>query len=141
MKRIHIGLDVKDLAKSVRFYTDLFGAPPTLEKSDYAKWLLDDPRVNFSISSRRRFDQDVHFGIQVESSEELNEVTERLQEAGQETLAEPGTVCCYHQSDKTWALDPNNVRWETFHTHGETSHFGKESEELEAMREGGKCCS
>ncbi len=141
MKRIHIGLEVKDLTQSVCFYTDLFGAAPTLEKSDYAKWMLEDPRVNFSITARGRSDGDVHFGIQVESAEELREVAGRLQQAGREVLAEPEAECCYHHSDKAWVLDPDRLRWETFHTHGEIARFGEENAELEALRAGRKCCS
>ena len=141
MKRIHIGLDVQNLAQSVRFYTDLFGTPPTLEKSDYAKWMLDDPRVNFSITSRCKSDRDVHFGIQVESEEELDEVTTRLQQAGRDVLVEPDAVCCYHHSDKAWVLDPDRLRWESFLTHGEATQFGESNAELESMRQGRKCCS
>ena len=140
MKRIHIGLDVQDLAQSVGFYTDLFGAPPTLEKSDYAKWMLEDPRVNFSITSRCKSERDVHFGIQVESAEELDEVAGRLERAGRQVLAEPEAVCCYHHSDKAWVLDPDRLRWETFHTHGEAAHFGEENAALEALGAGRKCC-
>lgn len=141
MKRIHIGLDVVDLARSVRFYTELFGVPPTLEKSDYAKWMLEDPRVNFSITSRCESARDVHFGIQVESGEELQEVAERLKEAGRDVLDEPDAVCCYHHSDKAWVLDPDRLRWETFVTHGEATRFGEGNAELEALREGRKCCA
>lgn len=141
MKRIHIGLDVQDLAKSVRFYTDLFGAPPSVEKPDYAKWMLEDPRVNFSITSRDCSDSDVHFGIQVESEAELGEVADRLRQAGREVLDEPEATCCYHHSDKAWVLDPDRMRWETFVTHAEASHFGESNAELEVMREGGKCCT
>ena len=141
MKRIHIGLDVEDLARSVRFYTDLFGAPPSLEKSDYAKWMLEDPRVNFSITSRCKSEREVHFGIQVESTEELHEVAGRLRQAGRNVLVEPGAVCCYHHSDKAWVVDPDLLRWETFVTHGQATRFGEENAELEAMRQGGKCCS
>ncbi len=141
MKRIHIGLDVQDLARSVGFYTDLFGAPPTVEKSDYAKWMLEDPRVNFSITSRCKCERDVHFGIQVESAEELDEVAGRLQQAGREVLAEPDAVCCYHHSDKAWVVDPDQLRWETFVTHAEATRFGEENAELEAMRQDRKCCS
>ena len=141
MKRIHIGLEVADLAKSVRFYSDLFGAEPVLAKSDYAKWMLDDPRVNFSITARCKRPGDVHFGIQVESEGELGEVAQRLEQAGRDVLAERETVCCYHRSEKAWVLDPDNLRWETFFTLGETSHFGEDNPELDAMREGRKCCS
>ena len=141
MKRIHIGLDVQDLARSVRFYTELFGAPPTLEKSDYAKWMLEDPRVNFSITSRCKSERDVHFGIQVENEEQLDALSQRLKKAGREVLAEPDAVCCYHHSDKAWVLDPDRLRWETFVTHAEADRFGDENAELEAMRQGRKCCA
>ena len=141
MKRIHIGLDVQDLAQSVRFYTDLFGTPPNMEKSDYAKWMLEDPRVNFSITSRGKSERDVHFGIQVEGAEELDEVAQRLQRAGRDVLTETDAVCCYHHSDKAWVVDPDRLRWETFYSVGEATHFGEQNAELESMRKGGKCCA
>jgi catechol 2,3-dioxygenase-like lactoylglutathione lyase family enzyme len=127
MKRIHIGLAVADVPASVAFYSRLFGAEPTLVRDDYAKWQLEDPRVNFSISLRDERPGDYHLGIQVDDGEELAEIAERLQAAG-ETLLDAGpATCCYHRSDKAWVLDPQQVRWETFVTHGEAAVYGEDS--------------
>lgn len=146
MKRIHIGLEVADVDRSVGFYSDLFGAPPTLRKADYAKWQLEDPRVNFSISARgEQRVGEPHFGVQVESEAELAEVAGRLERAGREVLAQPGAVCCYHRSEKAWVMDPDALRWETFYTRGESTVYGEDTIErgLEgesAGREGSRCC-
>jgi catechol 2,3-dioxygenase-like lactoylglutathione lyase family enzyme len=136
MRRIHIGLNVKDLDASVRFYSDLFGAEPSVVKDDYAKWMLEDPRVNFSVTSRCSMEHDIHFGIQVESEEELSEMAGRLREAGRQVVDEPGAVCCYHRSEKAWVADPQNLLWETFITVGEASEYGEDNPELEAL-----CCA
>ncbi len=133
MKRIHIGLNVKDLERSVAFYSNLFGAEPSLHRPDYAKWMLDDPRVNFSITSGHCAAGDVHFGIQVESEAGLAEVAGRLKDAGEAVLDEPDTTCCYHKSEKAWVLDPENFRWETFFTTGLATSYGENSEELAEM--------
>jgi catechol 2,3-dioxygenase-like lactoylglutathione lyase family enzyme len=141
MKRVHIGMNVEDIGRSVRFYTDLFGAAPTVEKSDYAKWMLEDPRLNFSITARcGSVPGDVHFGIQVDSESELGEVAERLEHAGREVLPESDAHCCYHHSEKAWVLDPDKQRWETFFSHGEIEQFGECNAELEAIAEEAKCC-
>ncbi len=133
MRRIHIGLNVKDLDASVRFYRDLFGAEPSVLKDDYAKWMLEDPRVNFSLTSRCGMAHSVHFGIQVESEDELSDTAGRLRRAGRQVVDEPGAICCYHRSDKAWAADPQNLLWETFLTHGETSEYGEDNPELDAL--------
>jgi catechol 2,3-dioxygenase-like lactoylglutathione lyase family enzyme len=135
MRRIHIGLNVKDLDASVRFYSDLFGAEPSVLKDDYAKWMLEDPRVNFSLTSRCSMEHDIHFGIQVDSAEELSDTALRLRRAGRQVVDEPGAICCYHRSDKAWATDPQNLLWETFLTHGEASEYGEDNPELDAL-----CC-
>ncbi len=127
MKRIHIGLSVADLPASVAFYTRLFGAEPTLVRSDYAKWQLEDPRVNFSLSQRAEAPGDYHLGIQVETAAELADISERLRAAGEELVAEGPATCCYHHSDKAWVFDPQAVRWETFLTHGEATVYGEDS--------------
>jgi catechol 2,3-dioxygenase-like lactoylglutathione lyase family enzyme len=133
MRRIHIGLNVEDLDASVRFYSDLFGAEPSVKKDDYAKWQLEDPRVNFSLTSRCNVGHDVHFGIQVESEDELSETAGRLRQAGRHVVDEPATVCCYHRSDKAWAADPQNLLWETFLTHGEAADYGADNPELDEL--------
>ena len=136
MSRIHIGLEVADVERSARFYTELFGAEPTLRETDYAKWMLDDPKVNFSISSFCGAKPgDVHFRVQVDDKTELATISDRLTSAGEDVLAEEDTVCCYHQSDKAWVLDPESFRWETFVTHGSTTVYGHNNAELDEMLE------
>lgn len=140
MKRMHIGLDVADLECSIEFYSALFGSPPTMRKPDYAKWMLDDPRVNFSISTRERDEHAAHFGIQVETEEELSEAAGRLRRAGRAVRAEPDTVCCYHRSEKAWVRDPENRRWETFFTRGEVAEYGEGSAARRSRAEADECC-
>jgi catechol 2,3-dioxygenase-like lactoylglutathione lyase family enzyme len=135
MRRIHIGLDVQDLDASIRFYSQLFGQEPEVIKADYAKWMVEDPRVNLSITARGGAGQ-VHFGIQVESREALAEAAERLRQAGQEVVSEEATTCCYHESDKAWVADPERFLWETFVTLGEATDYGEDG----AAREALICC-
>ncbi|TAN00850.1 MAG: glyoxalase/bleomycin resistance/dioxygenase family protein, partial [Rhodanobacteraceae bacterium] len=106
-----------------RFYSTLFGSAPTVHKPDYAKWMLDDPRVNFAISLRDRAAGVDHLGLQAEDGAELEAIGERLIAADAVALAEQGTTCCYAHSNKYWAEDPQGVRWETFHTHGEATTY------------------
>lgn len=124
MKRMDVHVAVKDIPQSVGFYSALFGAEPTVVKSDYAKWMLDDPRVNFAISTRSREPGLDHLGIQVESAEELGEVYGRLRQAGGEVIEQGQTVCCYARSEKSWIDDPAGIAWETFHTTGESIVYG-----------------
>ncbi len=126
MKRLHLHVSVPDLAQSISFYATLFGSPPTVVKDDYAKWMLDDPRVNFAISTRAAAAGLDHVGIQVESSAELVELAERLKAAGAETFDQTAANCCYARSDKTWVNDPAGLRWETFHTLGEATIYGED---------------
>lgn len=142
MKRIHIGLEVKNLEDSTRFYSDLFGADPVVKRDDYAKWMLEDPRVNFSISAKGKkgSEGEVHFGIETGSEAELKEVSERLALAGRRLIAEGETTCCYHKSTKAWVLDPDSMAWETFYTHGEATVYGENSREVEAARRAARCC-
>lgn len=126
MKRLHVNVSVNDLEASVRFYSTLFAAEPTVRKSDYAKWMLEDPRVNFAISTAGSGAGIAHLGIQVEDPEELNEVYARLERAGGPTLNEGETTCCYARSTKQWIQDPQGVSWETFLTHGESPVYGHE---------------
>ena len=121
MKRFHVHVNVEQLDSSIRFYTTLFGTGPTVLKADYAKWMLDDPRVNFAISQRGRIAGVDHLGLQAENANELLAIGERLHAADAVALAEKATTCCYAHSDKYWAEDPSGVRWESFHTHGEAT--------------------
>ena len=126
MKRFHVHVAVEDLSQSVRFYSTLFGAEPTVIESDYAKWMLENPRVNFAISQRGGAAGVQHLGIQVEDSEELAEVYDRLKRAERPVLDEGATTCCYAQSEKQWIADPQGVAWETFLTHGRSTVYGIE---------------
>ena len=123
MIRFHVHVNVNDLDASIRFYSILFGSAPTVHKPDYAKWMLDDPRVNFAISQRDRAAGVDHLGLQAEDGAELEAIRERLVAADAVALSERGTTCCYAHSDKYWAEDPQGVRWETFHTHGEATTY------------------
>ena len=125
MKRLHVHVGVEDLDRSIAFYSGLFGAQPSVTKSDYAKWMLDDPRVNFAISSGERPQRGVeHLGIQVESEDELAEVYGRLAAADRPVLDEGRTTCCYAKSRKSWIADPDGVIWEAFHTVGDATVYG-----------------
>lgn len=128
MNRLHVHLHVRDIAQSVRFYATLFGAEPTKRESDYAKWMLDDPRVNFAISTGGEVGLS-HLGIQVEDGAELESVTARARDAAGEVLIENGANCCYAKGDKSWASDPQGIRWETFHTKGDLTVFGVGADE------------
>ena len=123
MNRFHVHLNVADLPASVRFYAELFGAQPTVLKDDYAKWMLEDPRVNFAISNTGRAPGIDHLGIQADSSEALAAIGVRLDAAGGAVVPEEATICCYAQSDKLWTEDPQGTRWETFHTTGEATQY------------------
>lgn len=123
MKRLHVNLEVADLDASVAFYSRLFGAAPGVQKDDYARWMLDDPRVNFAIAARGGAVGVDHLGIQVEDAAELGEVQQRLD--GVAGVVDQGDVtCCYAKSTKTWAFDPQGVAWEAFLTHGQTTTYG-----------------
>ncbi len=124
MKRLHVHVSVLDLADSIRFYSELFAAEPAVRKDDYAKWMLDDPRVNFAISKRGGANGVRHLGIQVENAGELEEVYERLKRADAPVLEEGATACCYAMSEKSWIEDPQGVRWETFLTTGASTVYG-----------------
>ena len=124
MKRLHVHVGVADLGATVSFYSTLFGAAPTVLKDDYAKWMLDDPRVNFAVSSGHAAKGIEHLGIQAESGEELREVYGRLKAASGPVLEEGRTTCCYARSEKSWIADPNGIVWEAFHTDGEATRYG-----------------
>ena len=126
MKRIHVHLSVGDLADSIRFYTTLFAAEPSVVKDDYAKWTLDDPRVNFAISKRGGANGIRHLGIQVEDANELAEVYSRLERADAPVSEEGATTCCYAKSEKSRVEDPQGVKWETFLTTGSSTVYGSD---------------
>ena len=132
MKRLHVHVAVSDLSQSVGFYSALFAAHPTVLKTDYAKWMLDDPRVNFAISTRGREPGLDHLGIQVENQPELHEVYGRLRQAGGNMIEQGETTCCYTKSEKSWIDDPAGIAWETFHTTGESTVYGDGSGENQA---------
>lgn len=123
MNRFHVHLNVVDLPSSVRFYTQLFADEPTVLKPDYAKWMLDKPRVNFAISNTGRAPGVDHLGIQVENEGDLTELGYRLDAAGGTVIPEEATVCCHARSDKLWTEDPQGTRWETFHTKGDATTY------------------
>ncbi|HUN51125.1 MAG TPA: ArsI/CadI family heavy metal resistance metalloenzyme, partial [Candidatus Sulfotelmatobacter sp.] len=133
MKRLHVHVAVEDLARSVRFYAALFAAEPNVLKPDYAKWMLEDPRVNFAISARGAAPGLDHLGIQVENGGELQEVYGRLRQADRPVLEEGATTCCYARSEKSWIADPQGIAWEAFHTTGDSTVYG-DSVDLEPVR-------
>ncbi len=137
MKRLHVHVAVSDLDASIAFYSKLFSAEPTVAKPDYAKWMLDDPRVNFAISARGAEPGLDHLGIQVESGEELGVMRDRLEFAGASLVSEAGTTCCYARSDKHWITDPQGLAWETFHTLEAAPTFGESRGGAEAVA----CCT
>ena len=129
MKRMHVHVAVDDLERSVRFYSALFAAQPSIIKPDYAKWMLDDPRVNFAISTRGRQAGLDHLGIQAESPDELKEIYARLQKADGNVIEQGQANCCYAKSEKSWIDDPSGISWETFFTTGESTDYGDGSGE------------
>jgi predicted enzyme related to lactoylglutathione lyase len=140
MKRLHVHVAVDDLTASINFYSALFAAKPSVVKPDYAKWMLDDPRVNFAISARGRAAGLDHLGIHVESKDELNDVYARLHQAGGQVIEQGETKCCYAASEKSWIDDPAGIAWETFLTFGETTDYGDDSGEREAQIANNKAC-
>lgn len=144
MKRLHIHMAVESLPQSIGFYSALFAAQPIVVKTDYAKWMLDDPRVNFAISTRGRQPGLDHLGIQVETPDELQEVYTRLHKAGGDVIEQGATVCCYAKSEKSWIDDPSGVAWETFLTSGESTDYGDGTGERNARlarEKQGACCA
>ena len=144
MKRLHVHVGVSDLHQSIGFYSTLFAAEPSVVKDDYAKWMLDDPRVNFAISSGNHARKGIeHLGIQAESTNELSEVYGRLKAADRPVLDEGTTTCCYAKSEKSWIADPDGVVWEAFHTNGEATVYGDSPalDTLAGAPEAAKCCA
>jgi catechol 2,3-dioxygenase-like lactoylglutathione lyase family enzyme len=141
MKRMHVHVAVKDLEQSIGFYSALFATQPCVTKVDYAKWMLDDPRVNFAISTRGREPGLDHLGIQVEDKNELNEVYARLRQAGGAVIEQGQTSCCYAKSEKSWIDDPAGIAWETFFTTGESTNYGDGTGERDArVAKTNACC-
>ena len=136
MKRLHLHIAVPEIEPAIAFYSTLFGAPPSVVKDDYAKWMLEDPRVNLAISSRARTPGVDHVGIQVDSAGELGELAARLKAAGETTFDQEATTCCYAKSDKSWVTDTAGVRWESFFTHGEATSY----DEDEVITENSSAC-
>jgi catechol 2,3-dioxygenase-like lactoylglutathione lyase family enzyme len=134
MKRLHVHVKVDDLAQSTDFYNTLFGATPVKHKADYAKWLLDDPRVNFSISTGHAKPGLDHLGIQTDTEEELTELRQRMRQAELKTFAEGETTCCYAHSDKTWVQDLSGIAWETYRTLSDAEYFS------DGSANNGQCC-
>ena len=139
MKRLHVNLSVTDLDQSIGFYSSLFDAEPSVVKPDYAKWMLEDPRVNFAITTRGERKGLDHLGIQVEDENELGEVYDRLKNAGAPVIEEGETTCCYANSEKSWIFDPEGIAWETFLTLGESPVYG--SDTIKDKNSDSACCA
>ena len=140
MKRLHVHVGVHDLKQSIRFYSALFAAQPTVLKDDYAKWMLDDPRVNFAISTRGKKGGLDHLGIQAEDAAELEAIGSQLAQADVSTLEQKGASCCYAKSDKYWTIDPQGIAWESFHTLDSAPVYGKDAAVREARPKKAACC-
>ncbi|MEW6058266.1 MAG: ArsI/CadI family heavy metal resistance metalloenzyme [Bdellovibrionota bacterium] len=135
MKRFHIHVGVTDLEKSVQFYSSLFGQKPTKLKEDYAKWMLEDPRLNFAISTKVGGKGVDHVGVQVENASELAEITERLKNADLGVYDEGETTCCYSQSNKAWVEDPSGLAWEAYQNMADAEVYSEKKKEDESA-----CC-
>lgn len=139
MKRFHVNISVTDLETSIGFYNSLFDTEPVVVKEDYAKWMLDDPRVNFAITTRGQRKGIDHLGIQVENDHELDEVYARLKTAGAPLIEEGETTCCYANSEKSWIFDPEGIAWETFLTRGESPVYG--TDVIKSIDNDSACCT
>ncbi|UGQ46951.1 ArsI/CadI family heavy metal resistance metalloenzyme [Massilia endophytica] len=139
MKRLHVHVSVDQLQAGIDFYSTMFGSMPTVVKPDYAKWMLDDPMVNFAISQRGRMAGVNHLGIQVESAAELGEMQQRLVKLHAPVLEEENAACCYAKSDKYWVNDPAGVAWETFHTLDSIPVYGGNAESSRVQA--AACCT
>ncbi len=139
MKRLHVNLSVSDLDASLRFYNSLFAAEPDVVKQDYAKWMLEDPRVNFAITTRGSRKGIDHLGIQVEDDNELDEVYARLKSASAPVIEQGETTCCYANSEKSWTFDPEGIAWEAFLTRGESAVYG--SDGIRQHERDSACCT
>jgi catechol 2,3-dioxygenase-like lactoylglutathione lyase family enzyme len=140
MKRFHVHVAVSDLEKSTRFYSALFGTEPSVRRDDYAKWMLEDPRLNFAISERAGGGGINHLGFQAESGDELETLHANLKNADTAITAEKGTNCCYAKSDKYWVQDPTGIAWESFHTLDSIPYYGEHSHKGDAATNGERAC-
>jgi predicted enzyme related to lactoylglutathione lyase len=140
MKRLHVHVSVKDISKAVPFYSSLFAVLPSVVKNDYAKWMLDDPCVNFAISTRGQEPGLDHLGIQVEDEAELQEVYGRLRKAGGTIIEQGATTCCYAKSEKSWIDDPAGISWETFLTSGTSTNYGDSFDREARIAHQKACC-
>jgi hypothetical protein len=136
MKRFHVHVAVDDLAANIKFYSSLFGAAPSIAKSDYAKWMLEDPQINFAISQRGAKPGLDHLGFQVDSDEELRQLRGEIDSAHIAAFDQPNAACCYARADKYWMTDPQGIAWETFRSLNEVPVFGADT-----SKEGNACCS
>jgi len=147
MKRFHVHVGVENLDASIRFYSGLFGTAPTVRKDDYAKWMIEDPRINFAISRRDNRVGVNHLGLQADSADELADIRAHFAAAGPAVIDEPDASCCYAKSDKHWVTDPQGIAWEGYHTLGEIRYFdGKGNEAMSApcgteSSAGSACCA
>jgi catechol 2,3-dioxygenase-like lactoylglutathione lyase family enzyme len=142
MKRFHVHVAVDDLAANVRFYSTVFGMPPTVEKADYAKWMLDDPRINFAISQRGLKAGLDHLGLQVETDDELARLRGQVGRAEIAALDQQNASCCYARSNKYWITDPQGIAWETFRTLDTIPVYGATGRAAAAMTDDkAGCCS
>jgi lactoylglutathione lyase len=135
MKRFHVHVGVTDLAASIEFYSKLFDSAPAVVEDDYAKWMLDEPRINFAISTRSGKNGLDHLGFQADSEEELDILHQRVEAAKGPVIEQKGTACCYAESDKYWTVDPAGIAWESFHTLGRVPVFGEQA------AGGSACCA
>ena len=143
MKRFHVHVAVHDLEQSIRFYSALFGAEPAVKKPDYAKWMLEDPRINFAISNACAKTGIDHLGLQAENGSELEDIGQRLAAADVATTAQKNASCCYAKSDKYWTIDPQGVAWESFHTLDSVPMYGRDTRSRAAEPQQAKaaCCA
>lgn len=139
MKRFHVHVAVADLEQSIQFYSTFFNTAPTVKKDDYAKWMLDDPRINFAISTRGREPGLDHLGIQVDDGEDLKEISLRLKQAEQPVLEQEQTTCCYAKADKIWVHDPQGIAWESFYTTGTATTYGEDA--VLPLQNNSACCA
>jgi hypothetical protein len=141
MKRFHVHLHVENLPKNIDFYSQLFAREPARIESDYAKWMLDDPPLNFAISTRGSAKEVDHFGIQASDVEELATLKAQAEAASLSLDDQGRTSCCYARSEKYWITDPQGLAWEHFHTLGTISVYGESRREPVGNAVTDACCA